>query len=77
MDSANYSEILKKLLKPFIDKVYLDGHIPFRDHDPKHTSQLDAVYFEESGIDWWRVPPGTPDCNSIENVWHELKEYIH
>lgn len=25
---------------------------------------------------WWRTPTESLDANSIENLWHELKEYI-
>ena len=31
---------------------------------------------EETSINWWRTPPESPDCNPIENLCHELKEYI-
>ncbi len=27
-------------------------------------------------IYWWKTPPESSDLNPIENVWHELKEYI-
>ena len=76
MDADMYVDILKKTLKPFIDEVYPDGHRLFQDNDPKHTSRRASAYFEESGINCWRTPPASPDCNPIENVWHELKEYM-
>ena len=25
---------------------------------------------------WWQTPPESPNLNPIENLWHELKEYI-
>ena len=25
---------------------------------------------------WWKTPPESPDANPIENVWHELKEFM-
>ena len=76
MDAAMHMDILKKTLKLFMDEVYPDGHKLFQDNSPKHTSRLASAYSEESGINWWRTPPTFPYCNPIENVWHELKEYM-
>lgn len=47
-----------------------------QDNDPKHTSRVAQAFYARSGINWWRTPAESPDCNPIENVWHELKEYI-
>ena len=31
---------------------------------------------QENEVNWWQTPPESPDINPIENLWHELKEYI-
>ena len=30
----------------------------------------------KSNINWWQTPPESPDLNPVENLWHELKEFI-
>ena len=27
-------------------------------------------------MNWWKTVAESPDLNPIENLWHELKEYI-
>ena len=65
MDKELYVEILDKTLVPYL-----------QDNDPKHTSRYVQEFIERSEINWWKTPPESPDFNPIENMWHELKEYI-
>ena len=46
------------------------------DNDPKHTSVAARDFLVDNYINWWRTPAESPDINPIENLWHELKEYI-
>ena len=53
-----------------------EGHRFMQDNDPKHTSKKVQYFITEESINWWRTPAESPNCNPIENIWHELKEYI-
>jgi len=40
------------------------------------VSHLGKKFIVDNKINWWKTPPESPDLNPIENLWHELKEYI-
>ena len=47
-----------------------------QDNDPKHMSNRAQRWIEKENINWWKTPAEAPDMNPVENLWHELKEYL-
>ena len=76
MKSELFIDILDQTLLPFVNTVYPDGHKLMQDNDPKHCSNITKAWLEDKSINWWRTPAESPDLNPIENLWHELKEFI-
>ena len=76
MTAPLYCDILQQTLLPFIQEKYPDCHRFMQDNDPKHTSRVAKEFFMANDINWWRTPAESPDMNPIENLWHELKEFI-
>ena len=39
-----------------------------QENDLKHTSHAAKAFFEEYNVNWWHMPPESPDGNPIENI---------
>ena len=73
-----YVDILREALLPFLNTTFAlpSTHRFMQDNDPKHVSRYAQDFMASNGVNWWRTPAELPDLNPIENLWHELKEYI-
>ena len=38
--------------------------------------QSDTHILKDNSIPLFKTPPESPDCNPIENLWHELKHFM-
>ena len=76
MDADGYVSILELALLPFLRDLYPNGHCFVQDNDPKHTSKCSVAFFCQNRVNWFKTPPESPDLNPIENLWHEMKEYL-
>ena len=76
MKDRLYTDILSRTLLPFIREVYQYGHKLMQENDPKHTSCHTQQWIRDNRVNWWHTPAESLHMNPIENMWHELKEYI-
>lgn len=74
MAAPLFIQILQLTLVPFLQQKFPNTHCFMQDNDPKHTSRAAQAFYAQAGINWWRTPAESPDCNPIENLWHELHQ---
>ena len=63
-------------LLPFIKTTFPFSHRFMQDNNPKQTSAYALEFMQQEGINWWKTPAESTDLKPIDNLWHELKEFI-
>ena len=72
MNAEHLGMIFEVGLLPFVRDHFPDGHRLQQDNNPKHASGYIDNFFKENGINWWCMPPESPDFI----IWGSLKQYL-
>ncbi len=75
MNATGYINVLESGLIPYLNTINSNPRF-MHDNDPKHTSTRVGIWLQQNNINWWKTTAESPDLNLIENLWHELKEYL-
>ena len=71
-----YTEIINKVMTPFVRKTFNENVQLHQDNDPKHNSKLCQEFYSRNQINWIRSPPNSPDLNPIERLFNQMKSYV-
>ena len=80
MTAAQYQEqVLDKVLHDLYQSMVEEcGQVLFQqDGAPSHTAKSTRQWLNRNEIKIMPHPPGSPDLNPIEPLWHTLKDLIH
>ena len=73
LDRTAYQQVLEEHMLTDAVALIGDDFVFQQDNAPIHTSWSTRQWLRQHDITLLDWPPKSPDANSIENLWHELK----
>jgi transposase len=65
------------VLDATLEELWQPYSLFLQDNARIHTAQLTMQWFEDNGVQLLKLPPYSPDLNTIEHLWPHLKKQLY